>query len=60
MNKVIELGDVGPVRMCKRILKNQTASSGDIPFYKIGTFGKKPDAYILNELFQNINKNIAI
>lgn len=60
VNKVIELGDVGPVRMCKRILKNQTESSGDIPFYKIGTFGKKPDAYISNELFKNINKNIAI
>jgi len=59
MNKVIELGDVGPVRMCKRILKNQTASSGDIPFYKIGTFGKKPDAYISNELFQEYKQKYS-
>ena len=59
MNKVIELGDVGPVRMCKRILKNQTASAGDIPFYKIGTFGKKPDAYISNELFQEYKQKYS-
>lgn len=59
MNKIIELGDVGPVRMCKRILKNQTASSGDIPFYKIGTFGKKPDAYISNELFQEYKQKYS-
>ena len=59
MNKVIELGDVGSVRMCKRILKNQTASSGDIPFYKIGTFGKKPDAYISNELFQEYKQKYS-
>ena len=59
VNKVIELGDVGPVRMCKRILKNQTESSGDIPFYKIGTFGKKPDAYISNELFQEYKQKYS-
>ncbi|HHE9059914.1 TPA: restriction endonuclease subunit S [Haemophilus influenzae] len=59
MNKVTELGDVGPVRMCKRILKNQTANSGDIPFYKIGTFGKKPDAYISNELFQEYKQKYS-
>ncbi|HHE9975510.1 TPA: restriction endonuclease subunit S [Haemophilus influenzae] len=59
INKVIELGDVGPVRMCKRILKNQTASSGDIPFYKIGTFGKKPDAYISNALFQEYKQKYS-
>lgn len=38
--------------MCKRILKNQTISEGDIPFYKIGTFGKKADAYISRNLFE--------
>ncbi|MGQ1948712.1 restriction endonuclease subunit S [Geofilum sp. OHC36d9] len=45
------LGEVGEVRMCKRILKNQTSERGDIPFYKIGTFGKKPNAFISKELF---------
>jgi type I restriction enzyme S subunit len=46
------LGKVGQVRMCKRILKSQTSSEGDIPFYKIGTFGKEPDAYISKKLFE--------
>nr|WP_036770802.1 restriction endonuclease subunit S [Photorhabdus australis] len=45
------LGEIGEVRMCKRILKNQTLETGDIPFYKIGTFGKKPNAFITRELF---------
>lgn len=40
------LGDIGKVSMCKRILKNQTLPNGDIPFYKIGTFGKIPNAFI--------------
>ncbi len=47
------LGEVGNVRMCKRILKEQTSPQGDIPFYKIGTFGSVPDAYISRELFEN-------
>jgi type I restriction enzyme S subunit len=37
--------------MCKRILKEQTSTCGDVPFYKIGTFGKSPDAFISRELF---------
>ena len=45
------LGEVGKVRMCKRVLKHQTSDSGDIPFYKIGTFGKEPNAYINQDLF---------
>lgn len=45
------LGDIGPVRMCKRILKSETNTTGGIPFYKIGTFGKECDAYISQELF---------
>lgn len=46
------LGEIGEVRMCKRILKSQTSSEGEIPFYKIGTFGKVPDAYIPRCLFE--------
>ncbi len=46
-----KLGEVGSVAMCKRIFKGQTSSVGDIPFYKIGTFGGEADAYISNELF---------
>ncbi len=39
------LGGIGNVAMCKRIFKEETTATGDIPFYKIGTFGRKPDAY---------------
>lgn len=46
-----KFGDFGTVAMCKRIYKEQTASEGDIPFYKIGTFGGKPDAFISRELY---------
>ena len=37
--------------MCRRIFKEETSESGDIPFYKIGTFGGQADAYISSELF---------
>jgi type I restriction enzyme, S subunit len=46
------LGVVGKVCMCKRILKEQTLPVGDIPFYKIGTFGKTPNAFIAKEVYQ--------
>ncbi len=47
-----KLGDIGKVSMCKRILKDQTSPNGDIPFYKIGTFGKQADAFIEKEIYQ--------
>ena len=50
------LGELGPVRMCKRILKAQTSKKGEVPFYKIGTFGKEPDAYISKDLFEEYKK----
>lgn len=46
-----KIGEIGKVSMCKRILKNQTSVVGDIPFYKIGTFGKIADAYISKEIY---------
>ncbi|ANK44721.1 restriction endonuclease subunit S [Klebsiella pneumoniae] len=46
------LGDIGDVRMCKRILKNETQPEGDVPFYKIGTFGKKANAFISRDVFE--------
>lgn len=49
--KEIQLGDIGKVSMCKRIMKDQTLPEGDIPFYKIGTFGKEPNAFISKEIF---------
>lgn len=48
----MKLGNIGQVRMCKRILKSQTNNMKGIPFYKIGTFGKRPDAYISEETFR--------
>jgi len=45
------LGDIGKICMCKRILKEQTFSNGEVPFYKIGTFGKSADAFISKQLF---------
>ena len=52
-----KLGEVGSVVMCKRIFKDQTTAFGDIPFYKIGTFGGNPDSFIPNELFEEYKKN---
>lgn len=45
------LGEIGPVRMCKRIMKSETNTISGIPFYKIGSFGGVADAYISEELF---------
>ena len=44
--------DYGSVAMCKRIFKYETSDSGDVPFYKIGTFGNKADAFITNEKYE--------
>jgi type I restriction enzyme, S subunit len=51
--KATRLGDIGSVRMCKRIFKEETTPSGEIPFYKIGTFGGIPDAFISREIFED-------
>ena len=48
----IELGMIGKVSMCKRILKSETNTEDGVPFYKIGTFGKRADAYISREKFK--------
>ena len=48
-----KLGDECNVFMCKRILASQTNTEGSVPFYKIGTIGGTPDAYISKELFDD-------
>lgn len=53
------LGDVGEVKMCKRIFSYQTKEKGDIPFFKIGTFGKKPDAFISRELYDEFKRKYS-
>ena len=50
--KIKKLGEIGKVKMCKRIFKDQTnKDSNGIPFYKIGTFGGIPNAFISKELY---------
>ncbi len=48
----IELGDIGKVSMCKRIMKAETSADGDVPFFKIGTFGGEPNAYISMKTYE--------
>ncbi|OEL04041.1 restriction endonuclease subunit S [Staphylococcus saprophyticus] len=38
--------------MNKRIYKNETSINGEIPFYKIGTFGKEAETFISREKFE--------
>ena len=49
--KWIKLGEIGNTCMCKRIMKHQTSDIGEVPFFKIGTFGKEADAFISYELY---------
>ena len=53
------LGDIGKVKMCKRVFNNQTAPDEEIPFFKIGTFGKAPDAYISRSLFKSLKTRFS-
>ncbi|MFW7387478.1 restriction endonuclease subunit S [Vagococcus fluvialis] len=47
-----KLGELGSVSMNRRIFKEETTENGEIPFYKIGTFGTTADAYISRSLFE--------
>jgi len=48
-----KLGEVGSVAMNKRIFKHQTKEIGEVPFFKIGTFGGKADAFISRGIFED-------
>lgn len=54
-----ELGNIGKISMCKRILKAQTNTKEGVPFYKIGTFGGVANAYISNDLFQEYKEKYS-
>ena len=54
-----KLGDIGKVSMCKRVYKEQTTTTGDIPFYKIGTFGKEPDVFIPKSLYDEFRDKFS-
>ena len=51
-----KLGDLAKVEMDKRIYKEQTSAEGEIPFYKIGTFGGKADSYISEDLYNEYTR----
>ena len=53
------LGEIGKISMCKRIMKNETSDSGDIPFYKIGSFGGIADSFISRDLFEKYKKTYS-
>lgn len=53
------LGEVGEVRMCRRVFNHETKEQGEIPFFKIGTFGKEPDAYISKKLYDNYRQRFS-
>jgi type I restriction enzyme S subunit len=40
-------------------MKAETSSEGDVPFYKIGTFGKAPDAYISAETYAQYKRDYS-
>jgi type I restriction enzyme M protein len=57
--ELMKLGEIGKICMCKRIFKEQTNDKGGVPFYKIGTFGKEPDAFINQEIFDDYKSKFA-
>ena len=57
--KWMKLGEIGDVKMCKRVMKHQTNTEYGIPFYKIGTFGKTADAFISQELFNELKNSYS-
>ena len=59
LSRWITLGEIGKVLMCKRVFKHETSVSGEIPFYKIGTFGGKPDAFITKALFEDYKSRFS-
>lgn len=62
MNKsfhTIKLGKIGKVLMCKRVLKHQTLPIGDIPFYKISTFGGQAETYVSKELYNDFREKYS-
>ncbi|MGL5268675.1 MAG: restriction endonuclease subunit S [Spiroplasma sp.] len=54
---IIKLGEIAKINMCKRVLAKETSKYGEVPFYKIGTLGKKSDSFITKELFNYLKNN---
>jgi len=58
-NLKIKLGQIGKVSMCKRIMKHQTSLNGDVPFYKISSFGDQTDTYISKEIYNEFKEKYS-
>ena len=50
------LGEIGVLAMCKRVFQEETSEKGDVPFYKIGTFGHQADAYISVDKYEQLKR----
>ena len=57
--EVKRLGEIGEPCMCKRVLKCQTLAHGEVPFYKIGTFGHVPDSFIDRALYESLKSKYS-
>ena len=57
--KYMKLGDIGKVKMCRRIFNDETSFTGEIPFFKIGSFGREADAFISKELYINYRNKFS-
>jgi type I restriction enzyme S subunit len=53
------IGEFADIKMCKRILAAQTNDCEGVPFYKIGTLGGIPDAYIPRELYEEYRERFS-
>ena len=53
------MGEVGKISMCKRVFSFETSTEGEIPFYKIGTFGKDADAFISRQLYEEYKSKFS-
>lgn len=52
-----KLGNYCEVLMCKRIFSEETNDKCGVPFYKIGTLGKVPDAFITEDIYLTYKSN---
>lgn len=54
--KKTTLGEIVDICMCKRIMKSQTDTSGEVPFFQNGTLGGEAKLFISNELFREYSQ----
>ena len=57
--ETIQIGDIGKICMCKRVMKHETNEIGGIPFYKIKSFGGVADTYISEKIYNQYKHNYS-